>query len=662
MVVVAALGLLVASCVNVAAGDQAAPPAAGSVDLFCRIWVDARATLLESWSGAAPQEGSDDDRAAWAQALEEDIARYDRVVPTVLRQDWDRAHDLFTRISDVRFTAAYNDKLIRPEHLTMMFGAEGPEPFIKDAEEAIDAIDRWSLATCGDFCTHWGDLAEAARFEPNQDWNYLRENLGRWTGLLDTAYDLVPAEIEEEWSVAAAIQSGYLKMLQALDFNLAFADATEETAAYSQYLGMGPNEALEKTANAFEGMNEWVEANCNPSTAVAGGNGPGRVTVILTLDKATVGETLLMALLPAGTDFASVDSIVDYVAGSCPEVHESDESDIPVEDIIRRLESEDRWGGIAEDLGVDIRMFLSSFEFGQFGVDDRQLAEDLESGRRFTASMRSQAADLDPFEPFRHPTPRDIPEWAKVVLRPIQDKTEYSNSACQFTWEQEAIVDPGPYELYVGSYLGSPGDFKFYVAQPTACAQIPLVVGGDTVVDMPELGPCDIPAIGNPQEVARRSPDLAIGNSSLRVRLASGVGDGPFGCNLLMVLLPSGATLNDVGRGNVWPSAGVEFGTPRRSDVGSATPDRSGLVPMLLYPSTDGLRSLNSHFRDNDASWDLDFPDPVALDPGIYDLRVDQRCPQRPDTEEDADRSCGMVTVDVDGDTIVDLPQLGPCR
>jgi len=62
-----------------------------------------------------------------------------------------------------------------------------------------------------------------------------------------------------------------------------------------------------------------------------------------------------------------------------------------------------------------------------------------------------------------------------------------------------------------------------------------------------------------------------------------------------------------------------------------------------------------------DGTWDNSFPNPTALEAGRYDLWLQQTCFEQPDDDEDALRSCAMVSVDIRGETIVDMPEFGEC-
>jgi hypothetical protein len=150
-------------------------------------------------------------------------------------------------------------------------------------------------------------------------------------------------------------------------------------------------------------------------------------------------------------------------------------------------------------------------------------------------------------------------------------------------------------------------------------------------------------------------------DGALHVRLPTPhSGDNPHGCNLAMAILPAGTTLNDVGRGDIWPSGGVAVDRPPLAHVDPSMATLPVLVPILAYPTTSGLPGLFIDLHE-DGSWAGASVDPIVLHPGEYDLHVEQACFQRPDGDEDAVRTCGMASVDVQGATAVDLPELGEC-
>ncbi|MDH5372783.1 MAG: hypothetical protein OEX97_07550, partial [Acidimicrobiia bacterium] len=117
-------------------------------------------------------------------------------------------------------------------------------------------------------------------------------------------------------------------------------------------------------------------------------------------------------------------------------------------------------------------------------------------------------------------------------------------------------------------------------------------------------------------------------------------------------------TLNDVGRGHVWPVGGVRLGLiPEHAFDGQIRP---GLVPMLPFLSTGSVQNADVQ-TEHDGIWDGGFSDPARLPRGSYDLRIERTCLQNEHDDEDALKTCAVIEVDVRGETVVDLPELGVC-
>ncbi len=655
-VLVVAASLILAACTTSAGDVGVAPPSDPDATVFCNVWPNGREALLSSWN----DDGNDNRDENWAIRIENEIAGYDRLVPKEIRGEWDRAVAVFSDIADLRFTVRYADASIRPEHLEMAFGEAGPGPAIAAAEAAIDAIDVWSAASCGDFCSRWDSLVEVIRFEPEPRADFVnqaRENLGRWEGWAKVGDQLVPDAIAAEWQTARQITAKYYEMLQSRGFELDYDDPETEIARFTEFMGLAPEDARHSVEAAAEVIERWREENCEQAAQTTTGSGPGRLTVVLRPDAAITHTWIVLALLPVGTNFASVRSIVDYAAGSCQPLQDFDNfgsgTNLPVLEIVERLESGESFEDIAGDFGMDIGEFASEWGFDRFGIDVGELTERLGSGQSLDEAAAEMSFDL-------MAAIIEIGEGGEqgMTLQPINDDTEYSDEVCQFQ-EQEAILAPGDYELFVGSYLSFPGDWRFFVAAPRACAKIPVTIGGDTRIEMPELGPCPVSEVGDPQEIARRSTSTD-GDASLHLRVAKPyTTESQYGCQLRMALLPAGTTLNEVGRGEVWPSGGTALGIPSEAQIEGAIVN-PGLVPILAYPTTSGLRDLNVDIR-GDGTWDMSFPNPTALEAGRYDLWLQQTCLQQPDDDENALRSCAMVSVDVRGETIVDMPEFGEC-
>ncbi|MFW2339753.1 MAG: hypothetical protein ACN4GK_06865 [Acidimicrobiia bacterium] len=565
--------LALTSCVAGVGGNVVLEPRGpGSQELFCQIWPDARADLLEAWNGN--HEGSD-----WGANLEDRIAQYHKVVPEEIRAEWDRAHRVFIDVMDLMHKVGYDPGRVRDEHLAMVFGDGGPTAAVSDAEAAIAGIDDWSVISCDDFCSLWpeleGSLSLDLRNTQPEAAAWILEEAESWNRLRDAGHVLLPQELRADWGIATAIQESFFELLADLD-SLRVDNVDElPDQVYIEYIGMSGEEAQQALERSRESISGWYSRSCEAGRQAASGGGPGRLTIEHSSAPSYAGSTVLMAVLPSGARFESADSITDYIAGVCVEVEVGSQS----------------WG-------------------------------------------------------------ENPPEWARQTMRRIHDDTEYTDEVCQFQWEEQAILEEGTYELFVGAYDGSPGDWKFYVAAPILCAQIPITISGDTTVAVPPLGPCIVDAVGNAQEVARRAQGSVLGDSTLRVAIPGGISlDTPYGCLFSMAVLPSGATLNDVGRGDVWPSGATRFHLGR--DL-----DDPGLLPILAFPAGGQISGITI---DSGPAWDTSLPEPATMAAGSYDLRVQRSCQQQEHDDEDVVHSCAMATVEVRGETVVDLPELGEC-
>ena len=647
LVVFAAVCLVAASCgAEADAPDRADAVDAGSVSLFCAVWPQVRRALLDGYE--IPAEEAAHDIVGQRDAS---VARYDRIVPAGIRQTWDVAHGVYSDLADLWFTIGYSEGSVRTEHFAMLFGDGGAEPAIADAHEAIAAIEEWALTACGDFCSRWTEFEQAVRFDP-QAWHWLAEQDQDAERLIDVGSKLVPEEIAPSWAEAAAVQLGFLQMLRDLDFDMNFSSVEEEEAAFTEYLGGAWDDAQQRSGGALEVVLDWVGENCDLAEITATGSGSGRLRVRVRPQPGLETATTLLALLPAGTDFRAVDSVTDYVAGVCVGgvAYDSPLGDRYYE-AHKRLIAGEEPAAVAADMGFGFHEFLLQWAWWRVGVDPHGVFEELEEG--FTYTQVAEQHGFNPVAPFRWPD-----EWTFDFL-PIRSDTEYDDDVCQLHHEESLILEPGPYVLYAGAYPGDPGDWRFFVSEPMACTQIPIVIAGDTTIDMPDLGPCDLPAIGSDEEIARRRTTAGTVDAAIWVRLPDPVVEPGSWCELQMVVLPAGTTLNEVGRGNVWPSAGVAFHSPNEPDVEHGVVAKPGLVPLLAFPPTQGFLNLDPRFQP-DGTWDT-FPDPAALADGTYDLRIQQWCTNERERHEEVPSTCAAVAVEAQGDTVVDLPDLGAC-
>ena len=151
------------------------------------------------------------------------------------------------------------------------------------------------------------------------------------------------------------------------------------------------------------------------------------------------------------------------------------------------------------------------------------------------------------------------------------------------------------------------------------------------------------------------------GAGTLRVSMPSMVmpDDMPseHGGELTIVVLPAGTTLNDVGREQVWPSGGFHTGLEPRSDqphIKELLSLGAVALPIMTVPPTVELGWLDTWWLAEAPVEQLPL---TLLAPGDYDVYLQLTT----HAEEGEDHRCGRTTVTIDGDLVVDSPDLGEC-
>ncbi len=583
---------------------------AGNAALFCRAWPEARRTVVNVLEG-------EDQRFHHAQSagvVDEAMAQYDRAVPVEIRAEWDRLYDTYTKASDLLSTVGYGGHAIRTEHVTMMFGPGGMESAMDEVQTAIEAIDEWSVTACGDFCSRWPELREAVLLDPGH-WLFqghhedIEQLLEREEAAIHAGSALAPSELADRWAAAATLKTRFLVLGH--EYGREAIQGEEGFQRFVDWMGMSDDEAVyEKSASTVESLEAWVATNCDAASLTGGA--PGTLSVRVRPRDDLVGRTILVALLPVGTDIASVTGTGDYLGALCTEENHPRE------------------------------------------ILDRELAR---------AAHESGRTEEEVFDDWWHAEP----------IRPMLDVGEYhEGSICWLVIHEEEgqgpgglVLPGGPYELFVGTFIGDPGSYALYLAAPERCAQVTVNVDGDTVVDLPLLDECDLEPIGSAEEIARRPSTPPTGDSRLWVELPDAIYHEGSPGYFTAVLLPAGTTLGEIGRGDAWPVGGVSFGYAWLDDEGDPRSARlaseSGLVPILPYGMGGGVVNVQPQIEWQEP-WDAFFPEPVALDPGIYDLRFHGEWGTEDCYDDSCRREfCGSVVVDVDGDTIVPLPGWGEC-
>ena len=154
-ITVAAVALSACASVETTAGGATGTMPEGNVALFCRAWPDARETIVGTVTGASSFDLLGDMTVGLDRNFVDSdatLAEVDAAVPADVRADWNRAYEAYATVSDLLFVTGYTEGVVRPVHVSMAFGDQGPERVVADAEAAIAVIDDWTIEACGDFC------------------------------------------------------------------------------------------------------------------------------------------------------------------------------------------------------------------------------------------------------------------------------------------------------------------------------------------------------------------------------------------------------------------------------------------------------------------------------------------------------------------------------
>lgn len=259
-----------------------------------------------------------------------------------------------------------------------------------------------------------------------------------------------------------------------------------------------------------------------------------------------------------------------------------------------------------------------------------------------------------------------------------------TSALCDFVAGERSIeaaqLDAGTYDVVVLTVTGlSTGTLNRFIPPPERCVRFPVVVGGDTDVDAPALEECELgPLAGDPSDAAAvRAPVVdptEPGAGTLTVILPDAISPATepdvdtasqeSGGSIVAVALPSGTTLDEVGRREVWPSGVVcaqtvtrEFAATRGvEDEGEAT--RARALPLLTLPPTgQPPHCLPPWANESDRRLDQGAYEPVTLARGVYDLYLEANTSEIGDIGAHvAERRCFQQEVEVDGDVEIEVP------
>ena len=613
----------------------------GGVDTltFCDLWADIYVDL----SGLSRfAENAEEQRIPLAdQIVEAGVA-----VPPDIGDSWDAFAKYHLALHDIMITVDFDESRITDEFLTDGFGSpEAAAAAEGDGAEAVEVIEEWSITGCGDFCVRGGEaMTVVTRFGSgevdlqNQEGLYQHAHQQR---LLDAVGQIIPPMLETSWNMTLAEISDWFGLWESVGYDhqrLAEPDAVERglemyrNAEYMLSFGFsdpdrwpggenGITDAVEAWRNGADlpqdlldeigwvfsnppaGRHGWGEFDREvddwmESNCADVARG-GMLEVEFSEITGGAGGSLILAAGPVGSSFAEFADMNAFAAGSCSPI--------------------DR-----ESWGVE-------------GREEGQYIEPL----RWPMVLRDEAADPQDPCPFHGPP---------------------------------GELDPGAYTLVVAQYdamIARAGDN----GEPTHCLAIDFTISGDTLVQLPELAPCDVErTVIGPDDWRFIDPVSASmpGAGTLKVRFVDHLvppaleSQHGWGVELNLIVLPAGTTINEVGREQVFPSG---VGCVRLWPEGQLRPGVEtrpveipvGKLPPIGLPSCldplwlNGLQPLGADSRPEAPPDDSKLPLTV-LAPGMYDVRASVF------NEAEGDLVlCASFEVRIDGDTIVDLPELEDC-
>ncbi len=606
----------------------------GGVDTltFCAIWADIYVDLSGVSRYAENEEGRQ--RTLVDLIVEASVA----VVPEI-GDSWDAFASYHLALHDIMITVNFDESLVSDEFLTDAFGspvAAAAEE--RDAADAADVIEEWSVTGCGDFCIRGGEamgvLANYGEGQFNfQDQEGLYQQAHQQR-LLDAVGQIVPPALEASWGLAIAEVFDWIVLFESLGYD-------------HQRLGE-PEQALEIYRNAeyfifgFD-PNRWPEGESGVRDAVEAWRNGADLPQDL-LDEIVWVISTPPAQRPGWGDFdREIDEWIDI---NCADVARAGVLEVEFSEIT----------GSAGDFLV--------LAAGPVGSTFTEFAD----MNAFVAGTCSPI-DRDPWGV----EGRDEGRAIERLRWPMVLRGEVSNAEdlCSFGG-QPGELDPGAYTLVVAQY-----EALIYNAEeagePTHCLAIDFTISGDTLIQLPELAPCDVDrTVIGPDDWRFVEPVSASmpGAGTLKVRIVDhlvppSLDSQHGGAELSVLVLPEGTTLNEVGREQVFPSGVgcVRLGTegelrpgiePRLIEIPIGKLPPIGLHGCLDPLWLNGLQPLGGDSRPEAPADDSKLPLTV-LAPGIYDVRASALNP-------DGDRMlCASFEVRIDGDTIVDLPELEEC-
>jgi len=595
----------VLSACSSAVDGPGSPDSPGDAAEFCARWPEVRAALVTEFDSSDEWEIRSD-----VGAVRYALDGAAPLVPTALLTDWEVAIGFQDTVVTLLEIADYQPARLPQQLIDAAFGEGGAETASAASAQGIERVDAWAFNECGDFCELWPRLDRALGWGSgsagggDMEWHIITRGAVDEVLIL-LADDLVPEAVRADWDAAASMKLSMVDLYRSWGWE----------PPWDQ--GIGGESIQDGWLAAFGITQREIERFFEQ------GGGEG-----------LEGDPMWWVGSQKSADHRAV--ISDWVGDNCEVVGTSGMSgtvtiDVPAGNPTNLLMA-------AVRRGADLGEIDDASDF--FGVAC--------SGEHWTGqswSVPLLARDGD----FRSPC------------------TAFHMGHIVVT---EALLPAGEYDLFVGTFPTGYGNFEVYVPAPESCAVVPFTVDGDTHIELPELVPCELgPLAGTPEEIARREPlPEPVGPSgTLHVLFTEYFPEARNDNGLYrVVVLPHGTTLNDLGRGYVWPvGTGCMHNRPLNDeeDRGGVDPEARRVilsegvaVPISVFPvSVDG-----GYCGDPVAYAGFDpqrtGPDPIVLAAGDYDIYLFLEAGD--DGREAGIRLCTHFTVAVTGDTVATAPLL----
>ncbi len=506
-----ALVLIAGGCSGDSADvDASAPVPGGNAAAFCARWPEARSTIL------ADLEVEHESLYKQAVAVVRDtLDEVDLLVPPEIRPLWETARAYKSTVVHLVDIAGSPDA-IRPELIQAAFPGGDFAATEQSALTAVAAIDQWSIDQCGDFCELWPRLDRALAWNlafehGGVDWPLLVANGRDEAALLSLADSLVPSEIRGVWSAVAGVKTDLVAlMIETLDvddpgdgseFAQRVGELVDPGHLWEQLIRPATDEGFEEAADRL-GVEPWQLG----------------------------GDIEEMVRAP----------LRSWVEENCETVGGSG---LPGAITVHTSESGARAEGtllvVALPLGTDIRTTGSA--------------------RDFLGALCFEAYPSD-----HGPRSRFLLDREADFQQPCAWLEGWDHGGAR-----QAVLDAGQYDLFFGLFTRGIGAYDGYLAAPETCATVSVIVDGDVDIDVPPLEACEMQYLaGTPDEYARRNPPPPgepTGTLRLEVTDFRSPGEeGQFihGGQLRAAVVLAGTSLNDVGRGDVWPAGVGCLGLP----------------------------------------------------------------------------------------------------